>query len=65
MKTKVTGLSRSSAAAELQITRKTLQLWTAKGLIEASTWTSPGGRVYVGYAIAADVRRLQKEMGVT
>ena len=64
MKTKVTGLSRSSAAAELQITRKTLQLWTAKGLIEASTWTSPGGRVYVGYAIAA-VRRLQKEMGVT
>ena len=61
---KVSGLSRAAAEEELQITRKTLQLWTAKGLIEASTWTSPGGRVYVGYAIAA-VRRLQKEMGVT
>ena len=63
MKTTISGLSRSKAAAELQITRKTLQLWTAKGLIEAATWTSPGGRVYVGYA-SAEVRRLQKEMGL-
>ena len=63
MKTKVTGLSRSSAAAELQITRKTLQLWTIKGLVKADSWTSPGGKVYVGYA-PAEVRRLQKEMGL-
>ena len=60
---KVSGLSRA-AAAELQITRKTLQLWTAKGLIAADSWTSPGGRVYVGYA-PAEVLRLQKEMGLT
>ena len=63
MKTTISGLSRGAAAEELQITRKTLAVWTDKGLIEAATWTSPGGRVYVGYAVAA-VRRLQKEMGL-
>ena len=63
MKTTISGLSRAAAAAELHITRKTLLLWTTKGLIEAATWTSPGGQVYVGYA-PADVRRLQKEMGL-
>ena len=60
---KVSGLSRAAAAAELHITRKTLQLWTIKGLIAADSWTSPGGRVYVGYA-PAEVRRLKKDMGL-
>ena len=64
MKTTISGLSRAAAAAELHITRKTLQLWTAKGLVKADSWTSPGGRVYVGYA-PAEVLRLQKEMGLT
>ena len=63
MKTTISGLSRSKAAAELHITRKTLQLWTIKGLIAADSWTSPGGRTYVGYA-PADVRRLAREMGL-
>ena len=61
---KVSGLTRSEAANQLQVSRKTLVSWTKRGIINASTWTSPGGRIYVGYAIAA-VRRLQKEMGVT
>ena len=60
MKTKVSGLSRSQAAAALHIDRKTLLTWTAKGLIAADSWTSPGGRVYVGYA-PVEVRRLAEE----
>ncbi len=63
MKTTISGLSRAAATAELHITRKTLLLWTAKGLIAADSWTSPGGRTYVGYA-PADVRRLAREMGL-
>ena len=60
---RVTGLSRSEAANQLQVSRKTLVSWTKRGIINASTWTSPGGRIYVGYA-SAEVRRLQKEMGL-
>ena len=63
MKTTISGLSRAAAAAELHITRKTLATWTTKGLIAADSWTSPGGRTYVGYA-PAEVRRLKKDMGL-
>ena len=50
MNTPITGMNRRDTADELGIDKATLRAWTAKGVIAAKTWTSPGGRVYVGYA---------------
>ena len=60
---RVTGLSRSEAANQLQVSRKTLVSWTQRGIINASTWTSPGGRIYVGYPVS-EVDRLKADMGI-
>ena len=60
---RVTGLSRSEAANQLQVSRKTLVSWTQRGIINASTWTSPGGRIYVGYP-QPEIDRLKNEMGI-
>lgn len=60
---RVTGLSRSEAAKALLISRKTLVSWTERGIINATTWTSPGGRIYVGYPVA-EVERLKEDMGI-
>ena len=60
---KVDGLTRSEAAKQLQISRKTLMSWSKRDIIKADTWTSPGGRIYVGYPVA-EVERLKEDMGI-
>ena len=63
MKAQVSGLTRSEAALQLQVSRKTLVSWTKRGIINADTWESPGGRIYVGYP-ESEVDRLKKDMGI-
>ena len=60
---RVSGLTRSEAAKQLQVSRKTLVAWTKRDIIKADTWTSPGGRIYVGYPVA-EVERLKEDMGI-
>ena len=65
METKVSGLTQSETARRLKITRNTLVNWTERGLINtAHTWTSPGGKRYVGYSEAV-VEQFCKDMGLT
>lgn len=59
----VSGLSRSEAADQLRVSRKTLVAWTKRGIIKATTWESPGGRIYVGYPVS-EVDRLKADMGI-
>ena len=54
-------LSRQQVAAELGVTPKTIKHWTVKGMLTATKWTSPGGRLYLDYD-AAEVRRLREAM---
>lgn len=58
MNTHVSGLTQTVAAKELGIDRQTLRLWTSRGVIQAKTWTSPLGRVYVGYQ-PSEVQRVR------
>ena len=61
-KTLTPRLSRQQVAAELGVTPKTIKHWTAKGLLTATKWTSPGGRPYLDYD-ASQVTRLREAMG--
>ena len=56
-------LTRQQVAHELGVTPKTVQNWTAKGLLSAETWESPGGRLYLDYD-ASEVARLKADMGL-
>ena len=55
-------LTRQQVARELGVHPKTIMLWTAKGILTAKEWRSPGGRMYLDYDVA-EVERLREGMG--
>ena len=56
-------LTRQQVADDLGVSVKTIGNWTRRGILTATTWVSPGGRVYRDYD-AAEVARLRESMGV-
>ena len=56
-------LTRHQVAVDLGVTVRTVTHWTAKGILTAKEWRSPGGRIYLDYS-AGEVARLRESMGV-
>ena len=61
--TKTKRLTRQQVSDDLGVSVKTIGLWTRRGILTATTWVSPGGRVYRDYD-GAEVARLRESMGV-
>ena len=59
--TKAPRLTRQQVADDLGVSVKTVGNWTRRGILKATTWVSPGGRVYRHYD-AAEVARLREGM---
>ena len=55
--------SRREVSEALGVTVRTVTHWTAKGILTAKEWRSPGGRRYLDYD-ATEVARLRESMGV-
>ena len=61
--TKAQRFTRREVSEALGVTVRTVISWTAKGLLSAQEWRSPGGRLYLDYD-GQEVARLRESMGV-
>ena len=61
MSTTAKRLTGREVADALGVTRKTVASWTAKGILTAKAWKSPGGRMYWDYEVE-QVDRLAEAM---
>ena len=61
MSTTAKRLTRREVAATLGVTARTVARWTERGLLSATRWESPLGKVYWDYD-AVEVGRLAEAM---